>query len=996
MESSPDDVDTLTARLKRDSGSDSDSSSTAEEERLRRLFDSCDADGDGLLDRHDFEYMCRQLNMEDSSAEIMAQIGMVTDSRISFQDFIQSRSQVLADSDTGQYMDDTGIESDHSGLVKQPQANITSWPTMSSDSFGAHSGKPDSVDYDSGARDMSPEPPSLQALMETHDPTIAQHGDSNTNGMLDLANRLHLAAITSLKGELIELNNRLQFVTGERDSLEKQLNKSQTDRLYFQRDCDDRLEQTTSRYEERITELHSVIAELRKKIERHHINVIKEEEEDVEESDAAVHSTKSNNGGSTRENIAGESQASMVEAGNDLNSELSRVVNELESAIDERKRIASVVVDDQEDVDLEEDANETGEDDSIEEKALEACKQMEAFDFESTPPPAPPPRDPRPATFHPPPPPPPNEFPEPAYLQEEINSLRAETSTMQEQIGRQEAELNMYKAALDSIREERDRFKRKVKDIQCRQQTYDLASSPQHSRTATPTKPQHLTPSGDRSTPASSTNESFPVAKVAELKKLKTCASERQILGAEISSAGLPNTKVAEHLVQSLQECSNMQEILQTLYKCGNEMSDNKLNEFELEFERLQSKIDNLKSQNDLLLLTLEESKSMTDRLTVLMGKYESNHTALQLALGYSDQTMEAYDVLLGLVESELAVVLCNCQAAGLTGQAEGMQRDASQMEAMAQRVAQSRRTAENMVKHLLLKLDRSVGIYSGVQASSANPWDEMSTSSASSSKGSATVDSDFNKNDEQRIREYIQCLKNSRATVKSTIMEIESIHLEPQVQENHRSVETQRLDLENAVLMQELMAMKEEKTELKSSNYLLEKEKRALELKLSSRESEEQAHILQIEHLKCELQEREARHPQDEDNAGFSLVDYMSSNPDLGKELSEAAKREKKLKARVQELVVTLEKLSRNSEIRHQQSADFVNDLKRANSALISAFDKSKKKYQSKLKRMELQMQALTERYDTQIQLIGKKLAMQEPDTVMSQSRPAPNETSL
>ncbi|XP_021379486.1 colorectal mutant cancer protein-like isoform X2 [Mizuhopecten yessoensis] len=805
---------------------------------------------------------------------------------------------------------------------------------------------------------------------------------------------LHLAAITSLKGELIELNNRFQFLTGERDSLEKQLNKSQTDRLYFQRDCEDRLEQTTSRYEERITELHSVIAELRKKIERHHINVIKEEEEYVEESDAAVHSNKSNNGGSTRDNIAGESQASIVEAGNDLNSELSRVVTELESTIDERKRIASVVVDDQEDVDLEEDTNETGEDDSIEEKALEACKQMEAFDFESTPPPAPPPRDPRPATFHPPPPPPPNEFPEPAYLQEEINSLRAETSTMQEQIGRQEAELNMYKAALDSIREERDRFKKKVKDIQCRQQTYDLASSPQHSRTATPTKPQHLTPSGDRSTPASSTNESFPVAKVAELKKLKTCASERQILGAEISSAGLPNTKVAEHLVQSLQECSNMQEILQTLYKCGNEMSDNKLNEFELEFERLQSKIDNLKSQNDLLLLTLEESKSMTDRLTVLMGKYESNHTALQLAVGYSDQTMEAYDVLLGLVESELAVVLCNCQAAGLTGQTDGTQRDASQMEVMAQRVAQSRRTAESMVAHLLLKLDRNVGIYSGAHASNTNPWEEMS--SESSSKGSAAMESDFDKNDEQRIREYIQCLKNSRGTVKSTIIEMESIHLEPQIQENQRSVETQRLDLENAVLLQELMAMKEEKTELKSSNYLLEKEKRALELKLSSRDSEQQANFLQIEHLKCELQEREARLPKDEDNAGFSLVDYMSSNPDLGKELSEAAKREKKLKARVQELVVTLEKLSRNSEIRHQQSADFVNDLKRANSALISAFDKSKKKYQSKLKRMELQMAALTERYDAQIQMIGKKLAMQESETVMSQSRPAPNETSL
>lgn len=41
---------------------------------------------------------------------------------------------------------------------------------------------------------------------------------------------------------------------------------------------------------------------------------------------------------------------------------------------------------------------------------------------------------------------------------------------------------------------------------------------------------------------------------------------------------------------------------------------------------------------------------------------------------------------------------------------------------------------------------------------------------------------------------------------------------------------------------------------------------------------------------------------------------------------------REKKLKARVQELVSALERLTKSSEIRHQQSAEFVNDLKRAN----------------------------------------------------------------
>lgn len=49
----------------------------------------------------------------------------------------------------------------------------------------------------------------------------------------------------------------------------------QADKLRLQHECEKRLDITAGRYEERITELHSVIAELRKKIERHQINVIR-------------------------------------------------------------------------------------------------------------------------------------------------------------------------------------------------------------------------------------------------------------------------------------------------------------------------------------------------------------------------------------------------------------------------------------------------------------------------------------------------------------------------------------------------------------------------------------------------------------------------------------------------------------------------------------------------------------------------------------------------
>lgn len=45
---------------------------------------------------------------------------------------------------------------------------------------------------------------------------------------------------------------------------------------------------------------------------------------------------------------------------------------------------------------------------------------------------------------------------------------------------------------------------------------------------------------------------------------------------------------------------------------------------------------------------------------------------------------------------------------------------------------------------------------------------------------------------------------------------------------------------------------------ELKAQLYLLEKEKKALELKLSSQEAQEQVYLVHIEHLKSEVEEQQ------------------------------------------------------------------------------------------------------------------------------------------
>lgn len=152
---------------------------------------------------------------------------------------------------------------------------------------------------------------------------------------------------------------------------------------------------------------------------------------------------------------------------------------------------------------------------------------------------------------------------------------------------------------------------------------------------------------------------------------------------------------VAEHLVSDLLEQSNLQELN------GSEK------QFEVETERLNSRLEHARANNAVLALTLHESKAQCDRyvlrsdrsnvtciphgdlspllyrLSLLVGKYESNATALRLALSYSDRAIEAYDVLVALLESEI----------GLSTERSSVTID-------------NRRAAENVAYHVLNRLE--------------------------------------------------------------------------------------------------------------------------------------------------------------------------------------------------------------------------------------------------------------------------------------------------
>ncbi|XP_076217937.1 colorectal mutant cancer protein isoform X2 [Aptenodytes patagonicus] len=960
--------------------SSSDTSSTGEEERMRRLFQTCDGDGDGFISRNDLLMVCRQLNMEESVAEIMHQLGADENGKISFQDFSQCRMELVREIRKEEV--ELSVISDDSCKKKKLRDRIASWPTSSNNSLGALSGARESWEYDSGARDLqSPDLQShftLQKMLEYGGSNVTQQAAlqrllaqasnfSNSVGgsYLELANTLHLAALASLKGDIVELNKRLQQTERERDLLEKKLAKAQCEQSHLMREHEDVQERTTLRYEERITELHSIIAELNKKIDRLQGTTIREEDEYSElrsELSQSQHEVNEDSRSMDQNSVSvPENQSTMVTADvdncSDLNSELQRVLTGLENVVCGRKKSSCSLSVAEVDRHIEQ-LTTASEHCDLAIKTVEEIEGVLGRDLY------------------------PNLSEERSRWEKELAGLREENESLTAMLCSKEEELNRTKATMNAIREERDRLRRRVRELQTRLQSVQATGPSSPSRLTSANRP--INPSTGELSTSSSSND-IPIAKVS--------------------------STVAEHLAHSLQDCSNIQEIFQTLYSHGSAISESKIREFEVETERLNSRIEHLKSQNDLLTITLEECKSNAERMSMLVGKYESNATALRLALQYSEQCIEAYELLLALAESEQSLILGQFRAAGVGS--VGDQTGDENITQMLKRAHDCRKTAENAAKALLMKLDGSCGGAYAITGCSVQPWESLSSNSHTSTTSStaSSCDTEFTKEDEQRLKDYIQQLKNDRAAVKLTMLELESIHIDPLSYDVKPRGDSQRLDLENAVLMQELMAMKEEMAELKAQLYLLEKEKKALELKLSTREAQEQAYLVHIEHLKSEVEEQKEQRMRSlsstssgsKDKLGKECSDGTATpltlaelrpynESELTAELTNALRREKKLKARVQELVSALERLTKSSEIRHQQSAEFVNDLKRANSNLVAAYEKAKKKHQNKLKKLESQMMAMVERHETQVRMLKQRIALLEEEN----SRPHTNETSL
>ncbi|CAD6994056.1 unnamed protein product [Ceratitis capitata] len=478
-------------------------------------------------------------------------------------------------------------------------------------------------------------------------------------------------------------------------------------------------------------------------------------------------------------------------------------------------------------------------------------------------------------------------------LQEEVLHLKAQIALLQSEIANNEIATCEQKHSTDQLQTttlsedqntDCEREGMTQSDFVTPQKAYELLST------------AHVTP---------------PVAKIAERVKLK-CGSK----------ADIPNAN-KDNMVEDLDLDSKQH---------GNAIANSymELSEMDTELQRLQRKIEHLKMRNTILSLTLDECKEHCEHLYLLCGKYESNAIALQTAVNCSDRAIEAYDVMLALLESKLAL-----------------------MSEKSPNAEESRRAVESVARHLLDRLESEKNICEN----SLGPW--QSTFSIPDK-----VCAPWTTDDDNRLRYHVSKLKGRRSTVQNTIVNLESpfsdlyeksrIAIESGKGSTEKENNTQ-IDLEIAVMMQELLNLREENITLKSKIESTEAEKRIANERISSLEEALQQLQLQLQlQLQITTDASSALFHREriaENRISYSESEHVALTE---QQLVEALTRESELKSRIQTLIASVTASQLNADERHVQLQNNIQELQKSNLNLTQLLEQNKRRYQARVRRLE------------------------------------------
>uniref|UniRef100_H3ANQ8 Harmonin-binding protein USHBP1 PDZ-binding domain-containing protein n=1 Tax=Latimeria chalumnae TaxID=7897 RepID=H3ANQ8_LATCH len=743
---------------------------------------------------------------------------------------------------------------------------------------------------------------------------------------------------------------------------------------------------TMLRYEEHITELLVIITELNRKIDQLQNKTIREEDDYLDQCSELTISQSRLNSESQHVGIDQaeyptwdcETLTNMVpieelkDNSSDLSIELQRVLTALEKTVHERKNRTLNF------------SNEDGEKymahlSAAKEQwghAVQTLQEVErefGITFCSGLPPE-----------------------EQNQWEKERNSFKEKNSALRAFIKEKDEELTRSKVTLSTFQEERDKLQRRVKELQCSLQRFE--DFPQ-------VTPSHCSSFSGVISPPGSTELSHDieglVAKsfIGSSKTVFYMSFPIQFC-IKISSS-MYSTQLPGNLIRCLQSCPGIQNLYQLFQQPRYITSEDRTKNFETEVDRLQRCIDQLKCQNDFLLVMLERHKNDSEKLSMLLGKHESNSTALQLALQYSEECIDAYDVLSSLAEIKRDGLKHQINTAAYAEY--GYFAIKAGITEKPQTIESKRNMMITEAKRLLKEPDPATDTVTCKD----EDW-SAAFSDIHKERSSRTSDSDhveLSDNIEKHLKEHIRKLKQDQAAVKITILELGAD--DGVVMPGHDlALKTQTPKMEKTQLLLDLMAIREEMLEVKAQIRLTEKEKRGLEISLYTQRAQETACLLLIESLKseqnewtgsnlCTLSSASSTAVSSKDGAnkpsplirGLKTLEEGISSCKL---VSSLGNSKKSLKVQLQEIMASLEKETKTCMLQKKQSRELITDLLKAHSNLATAYKNAKKKYEDQMKKLEVQVAMMSERHTTQVNTLKETAMKLQVRTASS------NETSL
>lgn len=155
---------------------------------------------------HDLENICRQLHLENCIEELMGELGADKDGKISFEKFfdrkcalrpeIRGLKKKYLSRETNDYL--PASSSNNSLGICRSVVDYRIFDRLIHQSFLL--GKHECWEFDSGARDLSPEPSTMQRLIDT------AGGSTSAGNLLQLANKVSIyCQISSNQTEKVKL-----------------------------------------------------------------------------------------------------------------------------------------------------------------------------------------------------------------------------------------------------------------------------------------------------------------------------------------------------------------------------------------------------------------------------------------------------------------------------------------------------------------------------------------------------------------------------------------------------------------------------------------------------------------------------------------------------------------------------------------------------------------------------------------------------------------------